>query len=212
MSQNPARSLSAFAAADILVIPGRGGSGPEHWQSHFERSHANARRVEQDDWDQPDIDAWARRIAAASQERDAPVLAVAHSFGCLALARAAQSFGARIDAALLVAPADPARFAIPDALVRSRLAFSSLLIASENDPWLRAWQARELAASWGSGYLNLGLVGHINVASGFGKWPAVDQFAETIWREATGGPRRSDLIPQNFFLKKPSWAPDAQAA
>lgn len=84
------------------------------------------------------------------------------------------------------------------------------LIASDNDPWLRAWQARELATSWGSRYLNLGLVGHINVASGFGAWPAADQFAEMVWREAAGG--RGDAIPQDFILKKPSWALDAQAA
>lgn len=116
MSRNSARSLPAFAAADILVVPGRGGSGADHWQSHFERSHANVHRVAQDNWNAPDLDLWAQRIAAASLERDGPVLAVAHSFGCLALVRAAQAFGARIAAALLVAPADP------DTLVRGRLA------------------------------------------------------------------------------------------
>jgi len=209
MNRNPARNLPAFAAADILVIPGRGGSDAGHWQSHFECSHANARRVTQHDWNQPNLDSWAQRVAAASLERDAPVLAVAHSFGCLALAHAAHAFGARIDAALLVAPADPARFAIPHLQVRGRLNFPSLLIASDNDPWLRAWQAKELAASWNSRYLNLGLVGHINVASGFGAWPASDQFAEIIWREAANG--RADTILQHHFLQKPAWALDAHA-
>ncbi|MBI5791449.1 MAG: alpha/beta hydrolase [Rhodocyclales bacterium] len=210
MSRKSARSLPPFAAADILVVPGRGGSDADHWQTHFEHSHCNARRVEQNNWDVPDLDLWAQRIAAACREHNGSVLAVAHSFGCLALVRAVQAFGTKITGALLVAPADPERFAIPAALIRGRLPCPSLLIASDNDPWLRAWQARELATNWGSRYLNLGLAGHINVASGFGKWPVVDRFAEMVWREATGD--RGDAMPQDFFLPKPAWAPNAQEA
>ncbi len=169
---------AALADTDILVVPGRGGSSADHWQSHFERRHATARRVEQDDWDAPEVEAWAKRIADAAAECAEPPLAVAHSFGCLALARAVTAHGAAIRAALMVAPADPARFAIPLQSIARRLDMPSLLVASENDPWLRAWQAIALAESWGSRYVNLGLVGHINVASGFGDWPAVDAFAE----------------------------------
>jgi uncharacterized protein len=39
------------ADCDILVIPGLGGSGPEHWQTRWEGRLSTARRVEQDDWD-----------------------------------------------------------------------------------------------------------------------------------------------------------------
>lgn len=189
MSRNQANPPATFADADILVVPGRGGSCERHWQTHFERRHANARRVEQSDWDTPDLDAWARRIAAAALETGRRALVVAHSFGCLALARAVQVYEADIDGALLVAPAEPERFGIATATLARKLHVPSLLIASSNDPWLRTWQAMDLANHWGSRYLNLGLVGHINVASGFGPWPAADQFAEVVWREALGGGR-----------------------
>ena len=101
MIRVPTHNFPASAAADFLVIPGRGGSGAEHWQSHFERSHANARRVEQQDWNEPDLDVWARRIAASSLAGDRPVLAVAHSFGCLALARAVHVAPRRINEIVL---------------------------------------------------------------------------------------------------------------
>jgi predicted alpha/beta hydrolase family esterase len=176
----PQRPLDA---ASILVIPGRGGSSPEHWQSHFERQHATARRVMQDDWDNVDLDSWAQRIAHDSRESARPVLAVAHSFGCLALARAIHAHGARVCAALLVAPADPQRFGIDAALIARPLPCASLLIASSNDPWLSAVKAGALARHWQSRFLNLGRVGHINVEAGFGAWPGAEIYAELVWRE-----------------------------
>lgn len=187
MSRNQANPPAVFAAADILVVPGRGGSCERHWQTHFENRHRNAHRVEQPDWDAPDLDAWARRIAAAAGQNGGRTLVVAHSFGCLALARAVQTYDADIGGALLVAPAAPERFGIAMAVIAHRLRVPSLLLASSNDPWLHSGKARELATHWGSRYLNLGLVGHINVASGFGPWPACDQFAEIVWREAMSG-------------------------
>ena len=36
--------------ADILMVPGWNGSGPDHWQSRWERNLKTARRIEQDDW------------------------------------------------------------------------------------------------------------------------------------------------------------------
>lgn len=203
MSSRPFRSAAAFDAvdaADILIVPGRGGSCAQHWQSDFERRHAHARRVVQDDWDNPDLEAWAQRIAAATLESARPVLAVAHSFGCLALARAVTAYAANVEGALLVAPADPQRFSIAATVLEERLHIPALLIASDNDPWLRAAQAAELARRWGSRYLNLGLVGHINVAAGFGPWPQADDFVASVWREAQERAARADIHP---FLRPP---------
>jgi predicted alpha/beta hydrolase family esterase len=170
----------SLLGADLLIVPGRGGSNPGHWQSHFERRHGHARRVLQEDWHDTRLDRWAERVAEAAHAARRPVLVVAHSFGCLATVRAASRFAAPIAGALLVAPADPARFGIADSLLRQRLAAASLVVASDNDPWLSAGAALGLAESWGSGYLNLGLVGHINVASGFGDWPAAERLAAAL--------------------------------
>ncbi|MBN9424378.1 MAG: alpha/beta hydrolase, partial [Candidatus Accumulibacter sp.] len=42
-----------MSQAAILIVPGRGNSGPEHWQSIVEDLLPDTRRVQQDDWDHP---------------------------------------------------------------------------------------------------------------------------------------------------------------
>ena len=51
-------------AATILILPGYGDSGPEHWQTLWERRHGYG-RVMQDDWERPTLDAWKRRLDEA---------------------------------------------------------------------------------------------------------------------------------------------------
>ena len=45
-----------------LIIPGLNGSGPDHWQSWFERQLPNSVRVIQSDWETPDLPRWAARV------------------------------------------------------------------------------------------------------------------------------------------------------
>jgi predicted alpha/beta hydrolase family esterase len=45
-----------------------------------------------------------------------------------------------------------------------------LLVASEDDPYITLDAAETLAADWRCGFVNVGRVGHINCASGFGDW------------------------------------------
>lgn len=163
-------------AAPVLIVPGRGGSGPAHWQSALERGLPAACRVEQDDWDTPDLLAWARRIDAAARRCPAPPLAVAHSFGCLALAAAEVLFRTPLAASFFVAPAEPARFGLADADILHRLSHPSDLLASTDDPWLDFARAEVLAAAWGSRMHVLGAVGHINVDAGFGPWPEMERW------------------------------------
>lgn len=35
----------------LLIIPGYGGSGVGHWQSHWENEYQNIQRVEQQNWE-----------------------------------------------------------------------------------------------------------------------------------------------------------------
>ncbi len=161
----------------ILIIPGRGGSGEAHWQTHLQRALPAARRVEQADWDAPDLRAWARRIDTLARRCETPPLAIAHSFGCLALAAADRLFGTPIAASFLVAPAEPARFGIADVEVLRPLAHPSDLLASTDDPWLQFSRVEELAEAWGARLHVLGALGHINVDSGFGPWPAMEAWA-----------------------------------
>ncbi len=83
---------------------------------------------------------------------------------------------ARVLAALLVAPSDPQRADAPPNLynwrpiVRQRLPFASLLIASSDDVLCGPAQAAALAADWGSAWCLLGAHGHLNGDSGLGDW------------------------------------------
>jgi predicted alpha/beta hydrolase family esterase len=87
---------------------------------------------------------------------------------------------------MLVAPADPERFdqfgvkrwhgigaseSIRAQLPTHALPVPSLLIASDNDPWMQASKSRLWGDCWGSRTFTLKDAGHINTASGFGPWP-----------------------------------------
>jgi predicted alpha/beta hydrolase family esterase len=164
---------------DILIVPGWSGSGPDHWQSRWEAKLATARRVEQEDWYKPTRDGWANRIVAAVRAATKPVVIVAHSAGCSAVAHAAEHLKPReVAGAFLVAPAsERAKRAIPGmaddfaAIPHKPLPFKSVLIASATDPYCTLDEARELAQAWRSDFVEAGDSGHLNTESGHGPWP-----------------------------------------
>lgn len=176
--------------ADILIVPGWSSSGPDHWQSRWERNLKTARRVEQEDWIRPSKDRWVARIVEAAAQSVRPVVLVGHSLGTVAVAHAATKL-ARLPAppvgAFLVAPADVdyadrwpvtqgETFGASDEagfapLPRTPLPFPSVVVASSNDPYCSLERARVIAKGWGSTIVESGEVGHINVASGHGPWP-----------------------------------------
>jgi hypothetical protein len=90
----------------ILIVPGLGGSGPDHWQSHWERSYPGARRVVQSDWNRPVRSLWLEQLAAAIERMPGAML-IGHSLGCVLIADLGRRRpDLRIGGALLVAPAD----------------------------------------------------------------------------------------------------------
>ncbi|MCT9127442.1 RBBP9/YdeN family alpha/beta hydrolase [Cupriavidus gilardii] len=159
----------------ILTVPGLHGSGPEHWQSRWERRFPDWQRVEQRDWSRPSLHLWAERVgdAVARVRRVAPrgAVLVAHSFGCLATLRQAANDPDGIAGALLVAPADPDKFGVAPLLPTFRLPFPTLVVASRNDPWMAQRTAFTWGTLWGSELHDAGSLGHINVDSGLGRWP-----------------------------------------
>lgn len=155
----------------ILIVPGLCDSGPRHWQSWFEEQLPHSRRVAQRDWSKPDLPAWSSAIRRELGRAPGGSWIVAHSFGCLAAVHACGSAAPCIAGAMLVAPAEPSLFGVESALLRARLGFPALLVASENDPWMSLVRARSWALRWGAELVNAGVVGHINVASGHGPWP-----------------------------------------
>lgn len=165
-----------------LIVPGLRNSGPTHWQTWFESQLPATRRVEQADWERPCLTDWARRVRDEIDAAGEPVWIVAHSFGCLAAVTAAFTRPESILGALLVAPADPDRFRIAHGLLEEKLRLPSLLIASDNDPWVGIPTARHWAGQWGSDFVDIGSAGHINVESGHGPWPRGLDFFQQLRR------------------------------
>jgi predicted alpha/beta hydrolase family esterase len=166
----------------VLIIPGWTNSGPQHWQTLWERAHPEYRRVEQRDWETPERADWVATLDAAIRATPSPPILVAHSLGCIAIAHWAaeqgHGGGGRVLAALLVAPADVEAPTAREAVHGFRpvplapLLFSSVVVASRTDPYLSFERATEFAQAWGRSLVDAGDAGHLNTDAGYGPWPA----------------------------------------
>jgi predicted alpha/beta hydrolase family esterase len=164
-----------------LILPGLGNSGPEHWQSYWERKDPLCERVHQDDWHTPNCQDWVAHLDHVIGQRTDSVVLVAHSSACALVAHwvavAPPRHLERVLGAFLVAPSDPDGPNYPSGPVGfgpvplCSLPFASILIASADDPYIEQHRARRYAEAWGSRFVLLEAAGHINAASGFGPWP-----------------------------------------
>lgn len=166
--------------AGILLIPGLGGSGPDHWQSRAQPKIPAMRRVFQANWDTPVLDAWRDRIVEEVERAARPVILVAHGLGALAAVHAAPFLAkfersGKVKGAFLVAPSsievlagldafDPAFLTVPD----EPLPFPSLVIASRNDPFATFAESDALARTLGAELIDAGFSGYVNSESGHG--------------------------------------------
>jgi predicted alpha/beta hydrolase family esterase len=161
----------------ILVLPGYGDSGPEHWQTLWERRFGYV-RVRQDDWERPALGDWVARLDAAVAAASAPVALVAHSLGCALVAHWAEREGARrVAGALLVAPPDVDEIChlMPEVatfapMPAARLPFPAVVVASTDDPYADAATVRRFATAWGARFVDVGAKGHLNAESNLGEW------------------------------------------
>lgn len=187
--------------ATTLIVPGLRGSGDAHWQTWFEQELENVERVHQADWSQPDLELWSQQVINAIDASKGPVWLVAHSFGVLASVTAIQQRAKKVAGAMLVAPADPAKFGIEDRIPNKSIDVDSVVVASTNDPWLSPVNATLWADRWGSRLINLGRVGHINVASGFGPWPeGLAIFSDLMNQRPSATARRGALGQERWSL------------
>ena len=161
----------------VLIVPGWGDSGPKHWQSLWEHANPAFRRVVQRDWQYPIRTEWVETLTRDISAAGRPVVVVAHSLGCIAVAHCASAGALPILGALLVAPPDVEDPGYPPLsegfapIPRARLAFPSIVVASRNDPFTEIERARSLADAWGSRFVDAGNGGHLNTDAGFGPWP-----------------------------------------
>ncbi|MDP1767590.1 MAG: alpha/beta hydrolase [Nitrospirota bacterium] len=165
-----------FESTPVLVLPGLGNSGPQHWQTLWEQRHPEWQRVDLGHWDKPNCDEWVRALDLAVRACASPPLLIAHSLACLLVAHWAHRSDCVPKGAFLVALPDPQRAGFPPSargfspVPTAPFAFRSLVVASANDPFASSIYARDCAEAWGSNFVDIGLAGHINADSGHGEW------------------------------------------
>ena len=184
---------------EVLLLPGWQNSGPGHWQSRWERAHGD-RRVAQHDWIRPLRGDWMARLDEVVLASDGPLAFAAHSMGCLLVAAwvAHSKHIGRVRAALLVAPGDlereDLRTQLPSwqPIVRKRLPFPSVLVASRNDPYCSFDRARGFAEDWGARFVDAGERGHLNADTGLGNWPEGRRLLSDLFTDLPNDPEKDD--------------------
>lgn len=173
--------------ATILIVPGLRDHVADHWQTLLEARLEKVYSVPPLTEDKLNCQARVEAIQQVLARIDGPVILVAHSAGVLMTVHWAARYRHQIKGALLVTPPDleaswPAHYPSPAALQaggwsplpRTRLPFPSLVCMSHNDPLASVAAVSAMAADWGSELVDLGAVGHLNPASGFGPWPQAE--------------------------------------
>jgi uncharacterized protein len=196
-----------MTAATVVLVPGLRGHVEDHWQTRLAASLPGARLVTPLGRTNAALRARVTMLDHVVQQVAGPVILVAHSAGVLVTAHwAAQFSPTRVVGALLATPATlatelPAEYPsiaelraqgwLP--IPRQPLPFPSIVAASSNDPLANPVRLGSLAASWGSRVHDLGAVGHLNPASGFGDWPEavelIDQLRDSAVQRDLDGSR-----------------------
>jgi uncharacterized protein len=176
----------------ILMVPGLRDHVEEHWQTLLERKLPKACSVPPLERNKLSCAARVAALDAVLAKIEGPVILVAHSAGVMITVHWARQHYRKIHGALLAAPADletplPVGYPQMDTLIengwgaipRKPLPFPAIVGASRNDPLARFERVEAMARDWGSRLVDLGDVGHLNPAAGFGEWP----MAETLIHE-----------------------------
>ena len=189
--------------ATVVLVPGLRRHVEDHWQTRLAASLPGARMVQPLGRTDAGLQARVTLLDQVVQDVAGPVVIVAHSAGVLVTVHwAAQYSPTRVVGALLATPPVLAAELPPEypsieqlrahgwlPIPRMPLPFPSIVAASSNDPLGNPVRLLSLAASWGSRVHDLGAVGHLNPASGFGNWPEAVELIDQL----RGGEVERDL-------------------
>ncbi|WLE59891.1 alpha/beta hydrolase [Burkholderia plantarii] len=166
----------------VLTVPGLYGSGPEHWQTRWERRFDGMRRVEQDEWRTPHARDWIARLDREVRRHGPELVLVGHSLACCLIAMWAATAAAEaargVCGALLVAPTDTEAGTFPAGplgfapMPARPLPFASIVLMSRDDRFVSIERGSGFARAWGSELVLLPEGGHLSADNGLGDWPA----------------------------------------
>ena len=170
----------------LVIVPGLRPLREDDWLSFVAREHPGS--VTLGRMDDLSCRGWIASLDAAVASLAEPPLIVAYCAGVLAVAHWAKRRSHPVHGALLVTPLDfesplPEGYPPYEPLHRhgwlpmplAGLPFPSLVAASTNDPSARYTRTLGLARVWGSRIVRIGNVGHLDAASGYGRWPQANE-------------------------------------
>ncbi|WP_432082837.1 RBBP9/YdeN family alpha/beta hydrolase [Streptomyces sp. WAC 04229] len=168
----------------VVFVPGMRDHVPTHWQTVLARQLPNSRTLPPPTGDLLSLDAHVAELDHALGDVPGPVVLVAHSAGVLTTVHWARRHQRTVRGALLATPPDfetPLPDGYPSITTlrdhgwtptpRTPLPFPSIVASSSNDPLGPPGRVAGLARAWGSRLVELGAVGHLNPAAGYGEWP-----------------------------------------
>jgi len=174
----------------LVIVPGLRAHVPDHWQTRLAAKRPNTIIVPSFERDKHDLTGRVADLHHVIDNATAPVTIVAHSAGVLTTVHWAlhhHHHDHPVRGALLATPPDLARPLGPQyptleqlhscgwtPIPQTPLPFPSIVAASTNDDLADFTNIRTLAHTWGSRFIDIGPVGHLNPTSGYGDWPGAE--------------------------------------
>jgi len=190
--------MTTTSAPTVVIVPGLRGEVAEHWQTLLAGALHSAGRVARTvpplTQDALSLPARVTALEGVMSTISGAVVLIAHSAGCIITVHWAQRHRTgQVRGALLATPPDldtPMHEPHPGPellreggwlpVPRAPLPFPSIVAASSDDPLARLDVVVELAKDWGSGLVEIGAVGHLNPASGYGPWPRAEELVREL--------------------------------
>jgi predicted alpha/beta hydrolase family esterase len=167
----------------VVFVPGLRDRMPDHWQERLAAQIPGSRIVAPLTENKLSCAARVEALERTLEGIAGPIVLVAHSAGTMIVAHWAAKHQRNVVGALLATPVDletplPAGSPTMDQLreqgwlpiPRQPFPFRTIVAASDNDPVGPKERVRALAQAWGSRFVELGQVGHLVPANGYGDW------------------------------------------
>lgn len=190
--------MNSLSEPTVVIVPGLRDHVADHWQTLLAGTLDKVAIVPPLERDGLSLAARVAALDTVLAEIDGPVVLVAHSAGVMITVHWAQQYDRPVRGALLATPPDfetPLPQGYPDIEVLAangwtptpwrQLPFPSIVAASSNDPLASSRRVAGMAEVWGSRLVDLGDVGHLNPAAGYGPWPRAKELLDELL-EMTG--------------------------
>ncbi|MGY0496936.1 RBBP9/YdeN family alpha/beta hydrolase [Nocardia sp. FBN12] len=190
--------MNSLPEPTVVIVPGLRDHVADHWQTLLADTLDKVAIVPPLERDGLRLAARVAALDAVLADIDGPVVLVAHSAGVMITVHWAQQSDRPVRGALLATPPDfetPLPQGYPNAeeltangwtpIPRRQLPFPSIVAASSTDPLATTRRVAGMAEVWGSRLVDLGAVGHLNPAAGYGPWPRAQELLDELL-EMTG--------------------------